>query len=71
MLAELIKLFVLMICIPIGYFFSVMSGLIVSVMLKNAQLGYYVTVICAVCITLFVIVESLITLYAMVKSVWA
>jgi hypothetical protein len=44
--------------------------LFVAVLLGNALIGYWTTVICAVSIVLFVIVEGAITIYQMVKMVW-
>jgi hypothetical protein len=54
----------------ISFPICVLLGLFVAVLLGNALIGYWTTVICAVSIVLFVIVEGAITIYQMVKMVW-
>ncbi len=70
MFYHFIKLILLAATIFIGFPICVLLGLFVAVLLNNASVGYWTTVICAVSIVLFVIVEGAITIYQMVKSVW-
>ena len=70
MLYHFIKLILLAAIVFISFPICVLLGLFVAVLLGNASVGYWTTVICAVSIVLFVIVESVITIYQMVKSVW-
>ena len=70
MLYHFIKLILLAAIVFISFPICVLLGLFVAVLLGNASVGYWTTVICAVSIVLFVIVESVITIYQMVKLVW-
>lgn len=70
MLYHFIKLILLAATIFISFPICVLLGLFVAVLLGNALIGYWTTVICAVSIVLFVIVEGVITIYQMVKMVW-
>ena len=70
MLYHFIKLILLAAIVFISFPICVLLGLFVAVLLGNALIGYWTTVICAVSIVLFVIVEGVITIYQMVKSVW-
>lgn len=70
MLYHFIKLILLAAIVFISFPICVLLGLFVAVLLGNASVGYWTTVICAVSIVLFVIVEGVITIYQMVKMVW-
>jgi hypothetical protein len=70
MLYHFIKLILLAAIVFISFPICVLLGLFVAVLLGNALIGYWTTVICAVSIVLFVIVEGVITIYQMVKMVW-
>ena len=70
MFYHFIKLILLAAIVFISFPICVLLGLFVAVLLGNALIGYWTTVICAVSIVLFVIVEGVITIYQMVKSVW-
>lgn len=70
MLYHFIKLILLAAAVFIGFPICVLLGLFVAVLLGNALIGYWTTVICTVSIVLFVIVEGVITIYQMVKMVW-
>ena len=70
MLYHFIKLILLAAIAFISFPICVLLGLFVAVLLGNALIGYWTTVICAVSIVLFVIVEGVITIYQMVKMVW-
>lgn len=70
MLYHFIKLLLLsivvFICIPL----SVFIGLVVSVVLNNAHVGYGVTVVLFICTILFAAIEGIITIYQMVRMLW-
>ena len=70
MFYHFIKLILLAAIVFISFPICVLLGLFIAVLLGNALIGYWTTVICAVSIVLFVIVEGVITIYQMVKSVW-
>ncbi len=70
MLYHFIKLILLAAIVFIGFPICILLGLFVAMLLGNALIGYWTTVICAVSIVLFVIVEGVITIYQMVKMVW-
>jgi hypothetical protein len=70
MFYHFIKLILLAATIFVGFPICVLLGVFVAVLFGNALIGYWTTVICAVSIVLFVIVEGAITIYQMVKSVW-
>ena len=70
MFYHFIKLILLAAIVFISFPICVLLGLFVAVLLGNALIGYWTTVICAVSIVLFVIVEGVITIYQMVKMVW-
>jgi len=70
MFYHFIKLILLAAIVFISFPICVLLGLFVAVLLGNALIGYWTTVICAVSIVLFVIVEGVITIYQMVKTVW-
>ncbi len=70
MLYHFIKLILLAAIVFISFPICVLLGLFVAVLLGNALIGYWTTVICAVSIVLFVIMEGVITIYQMVKMVW-
>ncbi len=70
MFYHFIKLILLAAIVFISFPICVLLGVLVAVLLDNALIGYWTTVICAVSIVLFVIVEGAITIYQMVKSVW-
>ena len=70
MFYHFIKLILLAAIVFISFPICVLLGLFVAVLLGNALIGYWTTVICAVSIALFVIVEGVITIYQMVKMVW-
>ena len=70
MLYHFIKLILLAAIVFISFPICVLLGLFVAVLLGNALIGYWTTVICAVSIVLFVFVEGVITIYQMVKTVW-
>ena len=70
MFYHFIKLILLAAIVFIGFPICILLGLFVAMLLGNALIGYWTTVICAVSIVLFVIVEGVITIYQMVKIVW-
>jgi len=70
MLYHFIKLILLAATVFIGFPLSFLLGLLVTVVLRNAEVGYWTVVICVVSIVLFVIVEAIITISQMVKMVW-
>jgi hypothetical protein len=70
MFYHFIKLILLAATIFVGFPICILLGVFVAVLLGNALIGYWTTVICAVSIVLFVIVEDVITIYQMVKMVW-
>lgn len=70
MLYHFIKLILLAAIVFISFPICILLGLFVAMLLGNALIGYWTTVICAVSIVLFVIVEGVITIYQMVKMVW-
>jgi len=70
MFFHFIKLILLAATVFIGMPVSVLLGLFITVILGNALIGYYTTIICAVAIIIFAAVESIITIAQMVKMVW-